>query len=442
MNQPLLADASPEKRLFISLLTRDISIVAAFLDLIDNSVNSALEPFARDLLTAEDYARSVNDRAITPAATVHVDVSSSRISITDTAAGISLQAALKHVFKFGRSQHFENLTDRLSVYGLGLKRAFFKLGQQVRISSDHQGGGFQLNLDVAHWATTPEWSFDLSERPPVDASDTGTSIEITELLPDTTMRIGDGVFEGELRDSIERTYVYFLSKFVDVYLNSNPIDCASLAVAENAATDRFEADGVTCMVTAGIGTAGPTGYRERQSGWFVFCNGRAVITADKTAITGWGTSGLPIFQPKHRPFLGTVYFVSSHADRLPWDTTKSGINVDSPIWQRAKRVMATVGRTIVSFLDSRYPDVGSTPPPRDLATMAGTAVDPMTVSVAGSSSFKRPQFPPKKTIRIQYDSMIDDVDRIRKHLSKSRMSAKDVGLHTFDYYLRNEVGQD
>ena len=46
MTNSLTADASPEKRLFISLLTRDISLVAAFLDLIDNSINAALAPLA------------------------------------------------------------------------------------------------------------------------------------------------------------------------------------------------------------------------------------------------------------------------------------------------------------------------------------------------------------------------------------------------------------
>lgn len=36
MTEKLKADASPEKRLFISLLTRDIPLVAAFLDLMVN----------------------------------------------------------------------------------------------------------------------------------------------------------------------------------------------------------------------------------------------------------------------------------------------------------------------------------------------------------------------------------------------------------------------
>jgi len=36
MADPVFADASPEKRLFISLLSRDISLVDAILDILDN----------------------------------------------------------------------------------------------------------------------------------------------------------------------------------------------------------------------------------------------------------------------------------------------------------------------------------------------------------------------------------------------------------------------
>ena len=69
--QPILANANPEKRLFISLITRDIPLVAAFLDLIDNSVNCAVEAVSNDLQTAADYERMLADESITP----HVDIS-------------------------------------------------------------------------------------------------------------------------------------------------------------------------------------------------------------------------------------------------------------------------------------------------------------------------------------------------------------------------------
>ena len=361
MTNTVLAEANPEKRLFISLLTRDISMVAAFLDLIDNSVNAALEPLANRLETADGYADILGDETVRPETDIRLTLSDRKVIIADNAPGIPLSTAQQHVFKFGRSEEEESESDRLSVYGLGLKRAFFKLGNRVKIVSNHMEGGFELDLNVANWAKNAElpWKFELTPREPVAAECCGTKIEVWHLHEEAKMRLGDGVFEGQLRDTIGKTYSYFLSKFVRIFVNENLVQGINLRVGKNNTTDRFEKNGVTCTITAGLGTPEGGNYRDSGSGWFVFCNGRTVISADKSSMTGWNNNGLPIFQPKHRPFLGTVYFVSKYSARLPWDTTKSGINEDSEIWQQAKRMMVLVGKSVTSFLDSRYTDEGT-----------------------------------------------------------------------------------
>ena len=222
MAAALIANANPEKRLFISLLTRDISLIAAFLDLIDNSVNAAVSPLSHRLRTADDYVALLNDPSVQPGVNIHVNLSRDKISVIDSASGISADIASQHVFKFGRSEDEERDSDRLSVYGLGLKRAFFKLGNRVSIVSDHVEGGFSLDLDVSQWsqeATFP-WKFDLTRREAVDQSDTGTRIEVTELYSDTVKRIEDGIFPGQLRESAASTYAYFLSSLVRIYVNT------------------------------------------------------------------------------------------------------------------------------------------------------------------------------------------------------------------------------
>ena len=442
MTKTFPADASPEKRLFISLLTRDISMVAAFLDLIDNSVNATLEPFAEKLQTADDYAEILEGQDV-KLTDIKLTISTERIEIVDTAPGISLEAACSHVFKFGRSQDEENESDRLSVYGLGLKRAFFKLGRLVKITSDHVDGGFELDLDVSKWSKdkSPRWEFDLLSRDAAMAKDCGTRIEISDLYQETQKRLSDGVFEGQLQESIGKTYAYFLTKFVRIFVNEKEISPTNLRVGSNNSTDRFQVDEVTCAITAGLGTPEAGKYRDKGSGWFVFCNGRTVISADKSPMTGWN-SGLPIFQPKHRPFLGTVHFVSKHADKLPWDTTKSGINEDSEIWQEAKRLMIVVGRSVISFLDSRYTDEGTEIAQKELADATKDRIDPMKASVAGKKTFAQPERPPKTEIRIQYDAQIKDVRRVSEYLLRPEMSGSDVGRHTFNFFLRNEVGED
>jgi len=444
MAKMLNADASPEKRLFISLLTRDIPLVAALLDLLDNSINSAVEPYSERLTTAEEYLEFFSDESIEPSVSIALNISTDRIEIIDSAGGISATVAQEHVFKFGRGNEPASDSDRLSVYGIGLKRAIFKLGNSIKMRSDHQEGGFDLKLDVAEWAKTNEqpWTFKISARAPSTAK-TGTSIVVSELYDDVKRRVSDGVFVSELKEAIARTYAFYLAKVVSISVNGENIDGVNIDLGKNHASSTVTFGAVTCAMTAGIGIPDAGKFREKSSGWFVLCNGRAVVSADKTALTGWG-SALPRFQPKHRPFLGTVFFVAKYPEELPWTTTKSGINEDSFVWQSAKRHMASLGREVISFLDGRYTDEGTEVPSRDLQEAAGgaTRVSVLSAAVATPKTFKAPTATDVGSIRIQYDAHVNDIRKIAKYLRKPGMSGSDVGRHTFNYFLRNEVGDE
>ena len=442
MSDPILANASPEKRLFISLLTRDISITAAFLDLIDNSVNATIEPIADRLASADAYVSLLDATDIPPPDDIRVQLSPDRIEVKDTAPGISLTAARHHVFRFGRPEADRSQSDRLSVYGLGLKRAFFKLGRHVKIISDHCDGGFSLDLSVDDWARKTElpWQFPVTSRSPAVRAACGTSIEIDDLYPEVRKRLSEDSFPNQLRNSVGNTYAYFLATLVRIFVNDEEVAPTVLQVGENRATDRFELNDVTCTVTAGLGNPEGRHYRDRGSGWFVFCNGRSVINADKTPLTGWNNNGLPIFQPKHRPFLGTAFFVSRQSDKLPWDTTKSRIDQDSAVWQQGVRCMVSVGRSVITFLGNRYSDEGSDAVDNDLTQLGKQRLDAMRAASGQKRVFSVPRTPPQKpTMRVQYDAKKSDVRRIAEYLDDRGMSGSDVGRYTFDFFLRNEV---
>ena len=437
------AAASPEKRLFISLLTRDISMIAAFLDLIDNSVNAVIETFAERMESAEDYVKIQNDHTIEPKYDIKINFSKTKIEIEDTAPGISLKTARDHVFKFGRPFDTESSSDRLSVYGLGLKRAFFKLGNRVNVVSDHVEGGFELELDVSQWSkeSVPPWQFEITSRNPKRPELCGTRIEILELYPEIQKRLDDGIFEGQLRESIAKTYAFFLTKFVVICVNKKKIEPSNLIIGSNHAAKNFQENDVTCAVIAGLGIPDAGKYRDKDSGWFIFCNGRTVISADKSPLTGWN-DGLPIFQPKHRPFLGIVYFVSKFADRLPWDTTKSGINEDSEIWQKTKNHMEFVGKSVIRFLDSRYTDEGTEIAQNEIKEAAKESVSAIAVSASESKTFKSPPVRTISDTTIQYKAKKEDVKKVANYFSNPFMSNSEVGRRTFFYVLHNEVGEE
>lgn len=441
----ITADASPEKRLFISLITRDISLAAAFLDLIDNSVNAAVEPYAQRLSTAADYQSTFADPTVQPTVDIRIQIDESSVRIADNAAGISCAVAQEHVFKFGRSSDEAHASDRLSVYGIGMKRALFKLGNNINFVSDHVEGGFSLELNVADWAKdkNPAWTFPLSPRAPVQPGATKTDIHITNLTAETKLRVTDAVFINQLKEAISRTYAFYLAKFVNIHVNDELVGGKEVAIGSNIESDSFSYGNTTCAIAAGL--AVPTGeqFRDKAAGWYVFCNGRAVVSAEKTILTGWGGGalGLPSYQPKHRAFIGTVFFVSVNAEELPWNTTKSGINEDSELWQQAKRQMATIGRRVISFLDSRYTDEGTEVSATDLKDTAGTALSVIAAAIAPKSSFRSEAKIRPETVKIQYAAKVEDIRRIGEHIGRRQISGTDAGKYTFDFFLRNEVGE-
>src|ERR1700761_1604676 len=92
-SRPLFASAQPEKRLFISLITRDISLVDAVLDLIDNSINSAIIMSHRNLAKPSDYIDllKISPKKTLPA--IHIDFNEQSFEIRDTCGGIPLEMA-------------------------------------------------------------------------------------------------------------------------------------------------------------------------------------------------------------------------------------------------------------------------------------------------------------------------------------------------------------
>jgi|SRR5271165_1114654 len=172
------ADAQVAKRYFIALITRDITLEDAILDLIDNSVNCALREFHFDSnrigsLISGNEARSEDLRDI------NIYLNERRFEITDTCGGIDIDTARREMFRFGRDT--PELGDMLSVYGIGLKRAIFKIGQRIVVKSHRADTAFEVDIDVDEWSKKPtEWFFPLRQIDPTEAGITnGTTIRVT-----------------------------------------------------------------------------------------------------------------------------------------------------------------------------------------------------------------------------------------------------------------------
>lgn len=443
------ASAQPEKRLFISLITRDISLVAAILDLVDNSINAAIRSGHVKLDKSSDYLTLLTREQDENLPVISIEISPDLFKIKDTCGGIKFSTARDDIFRFGRPSSPTDAPppngdgDRLSVYGIGLKRAIFKVGNAVSITSEHPEGGFGMELNVRAWEASPQerWTIPIS-RLDGSSGPYGTEITIGEIFPDISRRVADGRFKGDLLDAIGRTYSYFLDRIVHITVDGAAVKAADLPMGDNVSSETFQVEGVEGVVLAGFSIPKGKHHDGEIAGWYVFCNGRAIAFADKSSLTGWGVDGLlPTFQPKHRPFLGLVFFSAVDPEKLPWTTTKSSINQESVVWQHATRVMASVGRQVTSVLDRRYSDDGTEISKEDLQDIAGSSVSAFASISTPARAFKT-STKKKETTSIQFSVKVSEIEEIREYLGRRTMSNGDVGRYTFDHFLENVVRDD
>src|SRR5574341_35338 len=126
------------------MFTRDISLEDCLLDLIDNSIDSFIRGSKKEIIgTLLDRDAPIGKE---PLPEVSLVVTQKEVSVTDNCGGIPRDKALHDVFCFGHAQGHD--AGRLGVYGIGLKRAIFKIGNSFEMKSRTANEGFEVSLDV------------------------------------------------------------------------------------------------------------------------------------------------------------------------------------------------------------------------------------------------------------------------------------------------------
>src|SRR5271168_1812384 len=141
------AKAYPKKQFFMDMFTRDISLEDCVLDLIDNSLDSYL---LRHKVSISDLIFKSNGQSNRDVGKIDVTCSDRQIKVVDTCGGISRRRALDEVFCFGHSHDDE--VGALGAYGVGMKRALFKIGNNFKIVSRTATEGFEVSFKLDEWA--------------------------------------------------------------------------------------------------------------------------------------------------------------------------------------------------------------------------------------------------------------------------------------------------
>ncbi|MBG1257677.1 ATP-binding protein [Nostoc commune] len=436
-----LIHAEPTKDLFIYMLVRDIPLIRAIIDLVDNSVDGATH-----LQSNENYE----------GLWIKILVNKEYFQIQDNCGGITVNDAEEYAFKFGRANDAVLTPKSIGRFGIGMKRAFFKIGKKFTVESTTSSSKFVVSEDVEEWKKKDEWTFEFSEVQEdsnYESNDIGTRILIEKLHESVSDDLGLENFISQLKQELTIAYSLKIKKGLSISINDEVLSPTPLnfRTSDTIKVAKFEKE-YNYFGSHEIDTpvqvrlyAGVSDRNLNEGGWYVFCNERMVLEADQTEIMGWGTkSGFPKYHADFAFFRGYAFFESDDAAYLPWTTTKTGIDYDSPIYKAIKQQVSELTVPVLTFLRKMADEksrVERGEISESLLEQAYLQTSLHSVFEANTSTtFQTPEqsaIPPRQNRgNIQYNKPTEDIERVKELLNVS--SNKEVGEKTFDYYLNNE----
>lgn len=284
MNTSII-EGNPTKKFFIEMITRDISIEDAIIDLLDNSIDGATQ------INSNDLSGFV----------INIEIDANKLYIKDNCGGFSLDRAQRYAFRFGRPEDAPTIKNSVGRFGIGMKRALFKMGKKFSVESQKDREHFLVNVNVDEWCDKvkqvntldgktveiDDWTFESTILNNLNVND-GTIIEVTDLKEDVKALFGSDDFLNSLYACITKMLCFSLIKGMKITLNNKELvaDSPELFISEKTKPYfiKGEIDGVHYKIVAGLGRIG----EPKLSGWYVFCNNRLVLEGDQTSLTGWG----------------------------------------------------------------------------------------------------------------------------------------------------------
>jgi len=352
VKQKVKVKASPAKRFFVEMLTRDIELKDSILDLLDNCVDGVMRENKGALQHNKPYDGFYAE----------IDFDKDKFSIKDNCGGIPKGVALDRAFRMGRP---DKETDKdiptVGVYGIGMKRAIFKMGREATVTSYREDGSYCVGISPEWIDDDIDWDLPIEDLDHDASKDAGVEISVESIYPGVGRLFSDATaFEDDLKKSISAYYGNIIQKGFSVYVNGDIVSpTTSKFILNQKSFDSGQGiapyiyvgslHGVTVELAVGFYRNLPTDEEQEnslagrptseQAGWTLICNDRVVLYADKSKVTGWGEAGVPAYHTQFVSIAGIVSFRSNDASLLPVTTTKRGIDGNSDIYLSIKEFM-------------------------------------------------------------------------------------------------------
>lgn len=428
-NDATKADASPTKRFFVDIVTKDIQLDEAIQDLIDNSVDGA-----KRLRPGGDFRGLY----------VHLTVDPNMFGIADNCGGIPLGVAQHYAFKFGRATGFESTDRSIGQFGIGMKRAIFKMGVHFKVETVSNESSYTIEQNINDWLSNDiNWDFPISnvieQNFPPD--ETGTKLTIPRLADGVGERFGRSTFQTKLIEDIRARQAEAMEAGLEITLNTVAIIAnvwqlkAGEGIKPSYRTydDPIGASQLRTRIYAGVADSD-----RHTAGWYIFCNGRCILEADQEATTGWseatdaGTK-MPKYHGQFARFRGYAFLDAVDAAILPWNTTKTGLDPETAAYRLLKPRLIEAARPVIDFLNALDGETELEPADRAL-TRAVDSAPTQALSVIPANAAFLYQAPPVRgptMARITYKKPKSEMERLMEIFAVDK--ATDVGTKTFEF---------
>lgn len=440
-----IINGNPTKVFFIEMLTRDISITDAIIDLLDNSIDGASS------INKNDYSNLY----------IHLTLNENEFIVEDNCGGFSLETAQKYAFRFGRPEDAPPTTGTVGRFGVGMKRALFKMGKVFEVESKTDDDHFQIDVDVAKWkeqktieekdgvdVKRDDWNFNYNiiDDQSKNLDNNGTYIRVTDLYDEVSNLFTDESFLNDLTDDIERILNFSLEKGITIKLNGKTLSKKGIYLLMSERVKPYYYEGekndVKFRVLAGLSHTGDPSV----AGWYIYCNDRLVVEADSTELTGWGVRSNVKFHPDYAMFRGILFLDSDDTLKLPLTTTKKGIDSTANIYKTSRTYMEEGMNYVLSFLK----DVRKLEDSDDYRNTLDEVEEKKNVvelkrenlNTYDSRKFFAPDLSPdviktkKDSVRISFSAPVKLAGKAKVHSGSK--SYKELGENIFDYYIKME----
>lgn len=320
-------------------LTQDISSLEAIYDLIDNSIDAARRDIFRSKIAILDEYGMPSDYT---GFQIDITVNEKEIKIKDNCSGFSAKDLETRAFFIGSPSSHDY---GIGQYGIGLKRALLKMGDEYTFLTDN--GTERISAHLTNNDLTSENTITPKIEP--SEGDTKSYFAITKLkdaiLPDITAEIW---YENAYR-GIQQRYTIYLEK--GLVINIKYQDNSKVSVKHKFVAIRedegfkplkfgyYVEDGVYIDIVAGVHADYRFSDEKSYSlasnraltddfGIYIVCNDRVIVSSSTEKQYGWATR----WHSEYNGFVCIVRFISSDPTLLPINTAKTAVTTDAHLF--------------------------------------------------------------------------------------------------------------